>query len=111
MTPGSVSVADGRTAEEVSGERDVEQLAPGTARDAVDLLGDAPGDLVAHGNPGRVRLAVALLARHAPEAELARLVKVVIELSRCCITRAITVRSLHRLGLSIRSRFFGSSRA
>ncbi|CKU10920.1 Uncharacterised protein [Mycobacterium tuberculosis] len=31
-----------------------------------------------------------------------RLVNVVIELSRCCMTSAITVRSLHCRGLSIR---------
>src|SRR5246127_3390246 len=34
---------------------------------------------------------------------LPRLVNVVIELSRCCLTSAITVRSLHRLGLSSRN--------
>ena len=64
MTPCSAAVADRRAAEEVRGQRDVEQLAPGAARDAVDLLGDAPGDLVARRDPRRVRLAVALLADH-----------------------------------------------
>ena len=37
------------------------------------------------------------------------LVKVVIELSRCCMTSAIMVRSLHRRGLSSRSVPFGSA--
>ena len=37
--------------------------------------------------------------------------KVVIELSRCCMTRAIIVRSLQRVGFSSRSIFLGSSLA
>jgi hypothetical protein len=63
-------VADRRAAEEVRGERDVEQLAPGATGHAVDLLGDPAGDLVARRNPGGVGFAVALLACHPAESQL-----------------------------------------
>src|SRR5208282_1777378 len=56
------AVADRGAAEEVRGQRDVEQLAPSSAGDPVDLGGDAAGHLVADRDPGWVRLAVALLA-------------------------------------------------
>ncbi len=62
------AVADGRPTQEMRGERDVEQLAPGAARDAVDLLRHPPGELVPHRDPRRIRLAVALLGRHDPLA-------------------------------------------
>lgn len=95
-------VADHRAAEKVRGERDVEQLTPGAAGHAVDFGGDATGDLVADRDPCRVRLAVSLLAQYQRIPSFPRLVNVVIELSRCCMTSAITVRSLHCRGLSIR---------
>ncbi len=49
--------------------------------------------LVGHRDPGRVGLAVALLAGHSRPVSRTRLVNVVIELSTVCITSAMTVRS------------------
>ena len=106
------AVADHRAAEEVRGQRNVEQLAPGAAGHAVDLGGDTPGDLVADRDPasGSARRGPACWSTSGCPA-CPRLVNVVIELSRCCITSAITVRSLHCRGLSIRIMRRGSSPA
>src|SRR5215813_5730370 len=62
-------IADRGTAEEMRGERDVEQLTPGATGHAVDLLGDPAGDLVSDRDPGRIGYAVALLAGHPPESQ------------------------------------------
>ena len=51
MTPVSAADADRAAAEEVRGQRDVEQLAQVPPGEAVDLLGEPPGGLVAGRDP------------------------------------------------------------
>ena len=66
-------VADGRTAEEVGGHRDVEHVVPATAGEALDARGDAAHRVVAHRDPGGVGLAVALPGGELAAAEEAAL--------------------------------------